>query len=111
MDIQTIPREVMRCIEAFTKKPPKVRLTKIGCVNGHEPIIPIGHVVIGSFTTAPEIGNSFNLKNAKIIEGGNSSGRNKLGHTYEYWCTSIIEKVLPDNTFETQSAVYKWQII
>ncbi len=103
---------VMGIFKSFeTKKTPNVKLTKIGCVDGHIPKIPIGQVVKGIFASEVEVGLSFNIANAKIIEGGSDSKLNLKGVEYEYWCTSIIQKILTDNTFQTKNSIYKWEII
>ena len=107
-----IPKTVISIFSAFgAKKVPNIRLTKIGCTGDREPKIPIGQVVEGVFAGSLHIGNSFNIAHAIIKEGGNHSEKNRKGTEYTYWCTSIIQKILPNNTFETKNSIYRWEVI
>jgi|GEM_PF-1802366 hypothetical protein len=93
---------VMKVLTEFgTAENYRVRLTKIGCVEGHEPKIPIGQIIEGELTSKVEVGLSFNIKNAVMSDGSK----------WMYWYTSIIQKVLTDNTFETKNSIYKWEKI
>lgn len=92
-------------------QPKKVRVTKIGNVDGSEPKVPIGQVVEGTFAGEIKVGFSLNLSIAKIIEGDVNFKRNMKGVTYTTWCTSIIQKILSDNTFQTKNSIYKLEII
>ena len=105
---------VMNVFKAFGAKTiskPNVRITKIGCAEGHFPKVPIGQVVEGTFTDEVNVGESFNIKNATIIEGGNLSIKNMKGGKYKLWCTSIIQEILSNNTFQTKNSIYKWETI
>ena len=103
----------MNVFKAFgAKKMPNVRITKIGCADGHPPKIPIGQVVIGTCSFDKiMVGNSLNISDATIIEGGNFSESNLKGGKYRYWCTSVIQEVLKNNTFKTKNSIYKWEVI
>lgn len=107
-----IGNTVMGVFKAFgAEKNPNVRVTKIGCAEGCPPKIPIGTEVVGTLTHGVEVGASFNIVNATIIKGGNLSPKNLAGVKYGRWSTSIIQKVLNDNTFETKNSIYKWEAI
>jgi len=107
-----IPNTVMGVFKSFgAEKIPNIKLTKIGCVDGHKPKVPVGQVVEGILASQIEVGLSCNIKNAIIIEGGNKYKGNLKGIKYEYWCTSIIQKILTDNTFQTKNSIYKFEKI
>ena len=119
MDTKKMEAEtVMGVFKAFgAERIPNVRITKIGCVEGHPPKIPVGQVIAGTFTHEVEVGTSFNLKNATVMAmmDGRSIPDTPFGglkgFKYKLWCTSIIQKVLSDNTFQTKNSIYKWEVI
>jgi hypothetical protein len=90
---------------------PNIRITKLGCVDGSLPKIPIGQIVEGRFISEVKVGESFNLKYGKVIEGGSFEKKNLKGVTYTHWCTSIVQKIISDNTFQTKNSIYKWEKI
>lgn len=96
-------RAVMGILGEFTRKRPSltVILTKIGCVDGHPPKIPVGLVIQGTLTSKAEVGFSFNIEPATVSDGTK----------WEMWCTSIIQKILTLDTFQTKNSIYKWEII
>ncbi len=94
------------------KHTPNVRVTKIGCTDGCPPKVPVGQVVEGRIAIDEvAVGLSFNIAEATIVQGGNGTMKNLKGVKYDYWCTSIIQKVLSGNTFETKNSIYKWEAI
>lgn len=102
---------VMGVFAAFGgKQKYNVTLTKIGCVDGHPPKIPIGQIVKGVLASEARVGLSFNIANAVIVEGGSDSEKNLKGVEYGLWCTSIIQKILSDDTFQTKNSIYKFDI-
>ena len=92
------------------KIPVKIRLIKTGCVEGSIKI-PVGQVVEGMFVSQAMVGKSFNLECATVIEGGNGTFRNTKGVEYSSWCTSVVQKILSDDTFQTKNSIYKLEII
>lgn len=74
----------------------KVKLTKIKSLleGSHPNNIEEGCVETGYATKEPTIGQSFYISD-------NS----------KWFATSIVTKILDDNTFETMNSVYKWEEI
>lgn len=100
-------KTVMGILKEFgIKSKIKIRLTKTGCVDSSINI-PIGQVVEGFFVNEVKIGESFNLTEATVIEGGSNSLRNLKGVKYSYWCTSVVKKIISDDTFQTKNSIYK----
>ncbi len=110
--MDNISNTVMSVFKDFgADRLPNIKLTKIGCVDERVPKIPIGQIVKGILASEMEVGLSFNIKNAIITEGGNSSLKNMKGIEYELWCTSIIQKILTEDTFQTKNSIYRWERI
>lgn len=98
---------VMGIFKTFgANEKPKIRLTKIERVSGHTKI-PIGQIVEGTFVSEVKVGESFNLFLGEVIEGGGSSLDNLKGVKYDYWCTSVVKKIISDDTFQTKNSIYK----
>ncbi len=111
--MDNISNTVMQVFKAFgaEKRKYSVRLTKIGCVDGHPPKIVIGQAIEGIFDGEVKIGISFNIEHALIVEGNSPLKRIFKGEKYDMFCTSIIHKILTNDTFETKNSIYKWEII
>lgn len=86
---------------------PNVRLTKIGCVDGCPPKIPVGQIVVGTLHSGIEVGLSFNIRHARVRTSPYFTEEKK----YSLWCTSIIQEMLPNQTFRTKNSIYKWESI
>lgn len=100
---------VMGVFKAFgaTTKKSQVVLTLIKRISDHKHSQPmaIGTKICGALSYFPKEGQSFNIENAEIIVKGEDRRRSDL------YCTSRITKFLPDNTFETQNSIYKYEIL
>ena len=110
---ETIAHTVMGVFGAFGAKKNliKVRLTKINEVEGSVVKIPIGLTVEGYLVSEVRVGLSFNIKHALIIKGNSKFKNISKGDKYDLYCTSIIQKILSDNTFETKNSIYKWDLL
>lgn len=98
--MEHISHTVMGIFKAFNKKnKTNVRLTKIACVDGKPPKIPIGLVVEGLSNSDIRVGFSFNISPAILSDGTK----------WNSWCSSIIQEILPGNTFRTKNSIYKWE--
>lgn len=101
MNQKEIPRAVMGVFEAMAHKNTKINLVKIGSVDDRSQKIPVGFTVEGGLGISEiKEGVSFNITNAKA---------GKVN--YDLWCTSIIQKILSGNTFQTKNSIYRWEYI
>jgi hypothetical protein len=74
----------------------RVKLTKIRSLleGSHPNNIEEGYVETGYIIKEPTVGQSF-----------------LIGNSPKWFATSIVTKILDDNTFETMNSVYKWEEI